>query len=604
MSGGAVESFFISEDTPVGSVIGTLSVNGDASEAGDISLRLQESAAAVGVAPRSKNLTLLRPLDREEVTGPAGAYVNVRCDRRRSTDPTRTLSLCVYCSVFATDPALSYHGVSTTDPVTSLFCISAADPIFSCQCTLSVNGDASEAGDISLRLQETAAAVGVAPRSKNLTLLRPLDREEVTGPAGAYVNVRCDRRRSTDPSFIIPVSVRVWDVNDNAPQWEGAPYRARVSELAAVGSVVLRPRATDRDQPGPHATVAYSVLPDSQAHHEYLGFANELDNALVVKKPLDFEVLRNFTLKLRAQDQGTPPLHNDTLLYVEVLDADDQNPKFSHDHYTALVPENAKIGSYLTTEPGPIQASDQDRGINAPLQYAAAAAGAARVDRDSGRVLLTDELLRRAQRAPVTLVIKATQVDNADRYALATLTVTATTSAPPSTPPSTPPRAPPSAPPSAPPAAPVRFTRRAYLAAVREDAAPGTTLLALHTAPPAEGLQFYVSERSFLDKFAINGAGELLLRRPLDFEETQAYHYQVMVTDGISNDTASINISVSDVNEWEPRFRHARYEFSADGAAAATAAGAGHRVRLGRLTVHDGDAGDVVRLALSGPDAR
>ncbi|KAL4720019.1 hypothetical protein ACJJTC_013842, partial [Scirpophaga incertulas] len=87
MSGGAVESFFISEDTPVGSVIGTLSVNGDASEAGDISLRLQESAAAVGVAPRSKNLTLLRPLDREEVTGPAGAYVNVRCDRRRSTDP-------------------------------------------------------------------------------------------------------------------------------------------------------------------------------------------------------------------------------------------------------------------------------------------------------------------------------------------------------------------------------------------------------------------------------------------------------------------------------------------------------------------------------------
>lgn len=62
-------------------------------------------------------------------------------------------------------------------------------------------------------------------------------------------------------SFLIPVSVRVWDVNDNAPAWRGAPYRARVSELAAVGARVLPAPAADADQPGPHATVHYSVLP-------------------------------------------------------------------------------------------------------------------------------------------------------------------------------------------------------------------------------------------------------------------------------------------------------------------------------------------------------
>lgn len=68
--------------------------------------------------------------------------------------------------------------------------------------TLSVNGDPSEAGDISLRLQEQGAAVGVAPGSKNLTLLRALDREEARGPSNVYVNVRCDRRRTTDPVLI------------------------------------------------------------------------------------------------------------------------------------------------------------------------------------------------------------------------------------------------------------------------------------------------------------------------------------------------------------------------------------------------------------------
>lgn len=68
-------------------------------------------------------------------------------------------------------------------------------------------------------------------------------------------------------SFIIPVSVRVWDVNDNAPAWAGAPYRVRLSELTAVGARVLHPRASDLDQPGPHATITYSVLPGPHVSH-------------------------------------------------------------------------------------------------------------------------------------------------------------------------------------------------------------------------------------------------------------------------------------------------------------------------------------------------
>lgn len=41
-----------------------------------------------------------------------------------------------------------------------------------------------------------------------------------------------------------------------------------------------------------------------------------------------------------------------------------------------------------------------------------------------------------------------------------------------------------------------------------------------------------MSERGFLEKFAINSAGELVLRRALDYETQDGYHYQVMVTDG------------------------------------------------------------------------
>lgn len=73
-------------------IIGTLSVNGDPSEEdGNISLKLQEKDAALGIAPGTKNLTLLRALDREEKRGPSNVYVNVRCDRRRTTDPVGIL---------------------------------------------------------------------------------------------------------------------------------------------------------------------------------------------------------------------------------------------------------------------------------------------------------------------------------------------------------------------------------------------------------------------------------------------------------------------------------------------------------------------------------
>ncbi|KAG6443970.1 hypothetical protein O3G_MSEX003096 [Manduca sexta] len=472
------------------------------------------------------------------------------------------------------------------------FFISEDTPVGSIIGTLSVNGDPSEDhGDITLRLQERGAAVGIAPGSKNITLLRALDREEKKGPSNVYVNVRCDRRHTTDPSFVIPVSVRVWDVNDNAPVWAGGPYRARISELAAVGTrVAPELRAHDADQPGPHAAIHYAVLPGPNS--EYLGFVNELDSALVVKKPLDYETLRNFTVVLRAQDQGSPALHSDTTLSVLVLDADDQNPRFSHDHYSAVLPTDAKEGTILVTSPGPISAADQDLGINAPLHYSTTGDNKllVTIDRDSGQITATKELLEQLQ--PVTIVLKATQVDNADRYALATLGVTlaspasTTAAASASTESST----------------PVRFKRRQYSAALSEATAPGTALLALDTDPPAVSharnpLQFYVSDRNFLDKFAINSAGEVILRRPLDYETTSAYHYQVMVTDSLTNDTASINITVLNENEWEPRFRFPQYEFRAEGSR-----GDG-LLKLGRLEAHDGDAGDSVQLALHGPAA-
>lgn len=89
---------------------------------------------------------------------------------------------------------------------------------------------------------------------------------------------------------------------------------------------------------------------DRYQFQELVRFVHELESVVVVGSALDYESLRNFTVRLRAADAGAPPLHADALLAVELLDADDQNPAFSHEHYTALIPDDEQkvsSGSWL-----------------------------------------------------------------------------------------------------------------------------------------------------------------------------------------------------------------------------------------------------------------
>lgn len=124
-------------------------------------------------------------------------------------------------------------------------------------------------------------------------------------------------------------------------------------------------------------------------YSDYVQFISPLEGTLVLKKSLDYEMIKNFTIKLRAQDQGSPPKFSDTTLRVVVTDADDQNPKFLRDSYTAELPSNGI--SQIRVNPEAIQAIDQDEGIRAPLEYTINPSPEAKyfsIDRNSGVIRL------------------------------------------------------------------------------------------------------------------------------------------------------------------------------------------------------------------------
>ena len=74
--------------------------------------------------------------------------------------------------------------------------------------------------------------------------------------------------------------------------------------------------------------------------------------------------------------------------------------------------------------------------------------------------------------------------------------------------------------------------------------------------------------------------------------------FKVYVTDGRKNDSARVNVSVLNINDWDPRFKYPQYEFYVPQKDKKV----GHVV--GKLEVHDGDEGDSVTLELKGSFAR
>lgn len=169
------------------------------------------------------------------------------------------------------------------------------------------------------------APVELEPGSKNLILVRALDKESNELDQSLLVNVRCRARipsGSNLQSTTIPVRIIVTDANDNSPEFLGPqPYVLNISEATPVGSLITREiQAIDRDSAGPHSTIHYRVEEDGSQHAHSLHFPNPLEPALFLASQLDFETVQSFTLTIIAQDQGEPePLMARAQVLVNVL---------------------------------------------------------------------------------------------------------------------------------------------------------------------------------------------------------------------------------------------------------------------------------------------
>lgn len=141
---------------------------------------------------------------------------------------------------------------------------------------------------------------------------------------------------------------------------------------------------------------------------------------------------------------------------------------------------------------------------------------------------------------------------------------------------------------------------QSYAVKILENVPLNSVITTLLTNRPSDRrVHFHIVEDTLPGgEFSVNEKGDVILRKMLDYETKQSYDFVVVAKDGRKNDSADVNVTLININDWDPRFKYPQYEFFVD------AANAFDGFAVGKMEVHDGDKGDIVSLEVKGEDAR
>nr|XP_046151219.1 protocadherin gamma-A2-like isoform X22 [Oncorhynchus gorbuscha] len=196
-----------------------------------------------------------------------------------------------------------------------------------------------------------------------------LDRER----ASEYnISVTCSDEGVPSLSSSVTLTLQISDVNDNAPVFERSSYEAYIIENNTPGLSIFTVKARDVDW-NQNARVSY-ILEDSSINgvpiSSYVSVSAG-SGVIHAVRSFDYEQIKDFQFRVKAQDGGSPPLSNNVTVKIMIQDQNDNAPQVLYPVQTSsslvaeMVPRSADVG-YLVTK---VVAVDVDSGQNAWLSY-------------------------------------------------------------------------------------------------------------------------------------------------------------------------------------------------------------------------------------------
>ncbi|EMP35671.1 Cadherin-10 [Chelonia mydas] len=154
------------------------------------------------------------------------------------------------------------------------------------------------------------------------------------------------------------VNITLTDVNDNPPRFPQNTIHLRIPESSPVGTAIGSVKATDADT-GKNAEMEYRIIDgDGTDVFDIVTQKDTQEGIITVRKPLDYETRRLYTLKVEAENTHVDPrfyylgpFKDTTIVKISVEDVDEP-PVFSRSSYLFEVHEDIETGSYLHTVRG------------------------------------------------------------------------------------------------------------------------------------------------------------------------------------------------------------------------------------------------------------
>uniref|UniRef100_A0A8C9TNS3 Cadherin 8 n=1 Tax=Scleropages formosus TaxID=113540 RepID=A0A8C9TNS3_SCLFO len=166
------------------------------------------------------------------------------------------------------------------------------------------------------------------------------------------------------------VTVTLTDVNDNPPKFSKSIYEFSIPEDLGLGKAGGRVKANDRDI-GENARSTYSIIDgDEKDIFKITTDPETQEGILLLKKPLDFESKKSYTLKIEAANVGFDPQFSsgspfrDTATVRVTVEDSDEPPVFSLASYLLQVHENTDVNTII----GQVSAQDPDAAAS-PIRY-------------------------------------------------------------------------------------------------------------------------------------------------------------------------------------------------------------------------------------------
>uniref|UniRef100_A0A8C7IX35 Protocadherin Fat 4 n=1 Tax=Oncorhynchus kisutch TaxID=8019 RepID=A0A8C7IX35_ONCKI len=379
----------------------------------------------------------------------------------------------------------------------------------------------------------------INPSTGDITISSRLNRED-TGHYIAKVSAH-------DSGWTVSTDVTIFvtDVNDNAPRFSRPSYYLDYPELTEVGSLVTQVSATDPDE-GVNGKIFYFIRSQS----EYFRI-NSSSGEIFIKQHLKYQNstgsninINRHSFIITASDRATKPLMSETTVIVNIVDSNDNPPKFESSSYFTPVTKSVKVGTKLIRV---IALDLKDFGLNSEVDYIISGGNSTskfKLDKQSGWVAVASSLTSDMNKV-FLMDVTARDKGNPPLSARTTVKV-AVTEENHHTP---------------------EFSQSQVTATIPESLAVGTAIRTLSARDKDKEMNgritYNITTGNDKGLFTVNSkTGVLSLANHLDFEEKQKHELRVTANDGgwiAKTSYVMVTIHVTDVNDNPPIFEPDEY---------------------------------------------